>query len=64
MKDEHIMDCLRIVYQQDQFLAEQAQIELRELKKEQTNKVCPTCSDRGWIYDDEAGTRNVCPCHY
>lgn len=27
-------------------------------------KVCPDCSDLGWIYDERTGLRSLCPCHY
>ena len=26
--------------------------------------VCPKCGDYGWIYNDDATSRKVCPCHY
>jgi len=27
-------------------------------------KVCPDCSDLGWIYDERTGLPSICPCHY
>jgi len=26
--------------------------------------VCPKCGDYGWIYNDDATSRKICPCHY
>ena len=26
--------------------------------------VCPDCGDYGWIYNDDATSRKICPCHY
>lgn len=26
--------------------------------------VCPDCSDRGWLYDENGRRAGTCPCHY
>lgn len=26
--------------------------------------VCPDCGDYGWIYNENATSRKICPCHY
>lgn len=36
---------------------------LQPKRKPQT-KVCGKCYNRGWIYNDEDGTKKTCECHY